>query len=534
MRETAMSAKSGGKAREGHVYRTALPRDESGRILGEGEAPHDPLLQASRTAQLLFMGSTIAIAGLLFSFIMVGFRANCDSERRMGTWMRMTESNDSDWKLCKTLRPGRSTSALEDHHQYGTVSEIAWSPCKTNDDCKEFETGFCSVGKNKVNTPGSCEKADSECTCHSVIWDCGLEQSFKLRIKISDFVTGCNHSSVPEPGAPKYSEYCNHSTALRIPKWTKHRTEYIGCEWFHKTDLEEGMQRVQEKIRRHGMTNTLKLEDDPVWEDLEEALRHTVDIYFDWFWPSTISESVASAMSPEQKIFVGFMLCAGLSLFRSDYTTECRTVDLPHRMVPCIHLEVNTLRAWLPPIGLIMLAMVEMVPTSEIYDMPHGLMTMVHLLGAQFCFVVYLAAELIALMDGENKKKMTHRTEWASRALLCGIGICSMGVFAVSYGILAVFSGKGTCPYTPSFLHGYSDMYERNSIDKVSHLVRPASGGFRILKMVSYFAELNVALSILVSKLVIWWHFTIRIHDGAKKAADRWALAADRGALMME
>jgi len=481
------------------------PRPEN---VKEGKREHNPLELAGRTAQLLLMGSVIAVTGLLFSFSMVVFRVTCDSKFYIPDKMYIEEGKPEVCKSTPRAEPMPRRS-LDHKHLDGQVAEVSWKGCTHSENCTAFQQGFCAGGPEGVSQKDYCD--DHACVCHSVIWDCGYSQSFVVEYKVDQIVQDCRtvcHSP----------SKCDETVTVVIPKWTLHRTNILGCESKRKTDLMEALHHIQTQVQILGVVRPLlKEEDDEVWHNLTGDLEKTADISYNFFWPSTISESVASEMSPEQKIFVGFMLCAALSLFRSDYTTECHTVDLPKKAIPFIHVEWNTIRAWLPPIGLILLSMVQMVPFSEIFDAPHGLMTIVHLVGAQFCFVVYLVAEAAALDDQDNRKEMKQAGEHPLRLILCVLGFFSMGVFALSYLTLTVFSGKGENPYVRQPVGGFSDMYERNSATRESYLVRPASGKWQVLKMISYFAEMTVAMSILLNQLVIWWFFQRRLnklHEG--------------------
>lgn len=498
---------------------TGMAKTDSGGF-EEGARTHRPLEIASRTAQLLFLGSIIAIMGLFFSLSLVIFRATCDSHFKLATRFSKEgrfSDHTPDQRLCKTGPIDGKPIPVErlgHKHVEGLVSKVTWKPCTKKDDCKQFSGGFCAGGLPGNNSDEEfCKGIEgtwNECTCRVVIWDCGLNQEFLMKVRLGDYVLDCQ------------SEFCDSKVNISIPKWTLYRSDIIGCESKHSTSLKEAMAHVQDAIEMHGIRQPLMGSTHKIWSNLSSHLDETFNLEFDFFWPSTISESVADPWSPEQAIFVGFMICASFCLFRSDYTSECKRVSLPHKKVPFLGFEWNTVRAWLPPLGLILLSMVEMVPFSEIYNFPDGLMTAVHLVGAQFCFVVYLQAEFASLWDEENAKTLAGSNERVLRWALNILGFVSMGTFGLSYGFVALVSGKGQNPYVrPSFMGGTCDLYIRDSLTEQSTMVRPAGELMKYLKLVSYFAEFMVAFSILVSHLVIWYFFSTRVHQ-------RWQAQLDR------
>lgn len=468
----------------------------------EGNRNHDPLEVAGRTAQLLFMGSIIAILGLSFSFLMVVFRVRCDSKFVLATHFEGMDNNITHRPvLCKSSPAGDHPTPegqLGQRHLGGRVFVVPWTECTKESDCSAFENGLCSGGQpGDGDNDGYCK--ENLCQCKAVVWDCGLNQRFYMEIEPRTYVRKCEQN------------FCNDTVKIIIPKWTMHRSNIIGCESKNPTHIIEAMAIFQQEIELRGIISPLKSSDSKVWDKLKHNLAQTRKVTFQFFWPSTISESVSHAMSPEQTIFVGFMLCAAISLFRSDYTTECRTVDMPHVTVPFMGFEWNTIRAWLPPLGLILLSMVQMVPTSEIFNFPQGLMTCVHLIGAQCCFLVYLLAERAALTNKENLEDLKNTTEKNIRTFLNVFGFFAMALFAVTYSAAALLAGKNLNPYVRPPFSLISDMYIRDSIHVNSYLVRPAGSMFRTLKMTSYFSELFVALSILFSHLVVWYFFHLRL-----------------------
>jgi hypothetical protein len=248
-----------------------------------------------------------------------------------------------------------------------------------------------------------------------------------------------------------------------------------------------------------------------VWDSVKRELDQIPHVEFNFFWPSTISESVAESGSAANKIFFGFMLCASLCLMASDYTIEFETVDLPGVQIPVIGINFNTMRAWFPPIGLILLSAVPMVPESQIKDFPDTLLTIVHLVGAQFCFVVYLGCEAWALYDSKNSEEMeaNHPSEWYFRFALCLIGAIAMQTFVAAWACLFLFSASESTPFLSSAFAGwggYSDLY-KHSFNSGYHRLRPAEGVWKTIKVISYTAEFIVSMSILLNMYTIWWFY---------------------------
>jgi len=465
---------------------------KTSRINNLGHYVHEKDRYASRTAQFLFMGASLAIIALVFAFFMLLFRSLCDGEFHRGMY---TLSPDGTKKICK-VSSGMVSEAISETKriQHGMLVNIAWAKCHNDNDCSEFQVGFCAGGpaeKQGIYVRDYCKQ--NACICKDIIHDCGINHEVKFDAVAADILDGCEELA------------CNTTLSITIPKWMMHRNGFFGCTWRVKTGLEEAMLSIQSRTSILGFTLPLKPLSDPVWNKLKTYLARTPAVEFGSFWPSSISESVSKASSPEQKIFLGFMLIAALCLCSSDYTTHCKTADLPGKVVPWVQLEWNTLRTWLPPLGLLLLSTVQMVPSSKIYNFPHSLMSITHHIGALFTFVVYLSCEVTVLRNPHNLSEMQPH-EKIIRWVAFLIGAIAMVIFSFVYSILNIFTGHDN-PYVKPPLSGMSDLYERNTITEQSTLVRPAEGLFDILKKVSYVAEFTCGMSILVSHLVIWHFF---------------------------
>eukprot|EP00746_Dinoflagellata_sp_MGD_P064761 gnl/MRDRNA2_/MRDRNA2_270128_c0_seq1.p1 gnl/MRDRNA2_/MRDRNA2_270128_c0~~gnl/MRDRNA2_/MRDRNA2_270128_c0_seq1.p1 ORF type:complete len:175 (+),score=34.89 gnl/MRDRNA2_/MRDRNA2_270128_c0_seq1:41-526(+) len=139
-------------------------------------------------------------------------------------------------------------------------------------------------------------------------------------------------------------------------------------------------------------------------------------------------------------------------------------------------------------------------------------MTGVHLVGAQFCFVVYLVCEADALIDKENVAEMT-QTERQIRAVLVAVGAVSMASFGGIYLILLAFGGDPENPYVAHPFSGMSDLYAMHTELQKRYLIRPAEGPWQTLKILSYVSEFLVAYCILISHLVIWYYYKDHIDN---------------------
>jgi len=361
-------------------------------------------------------------------------------------------------------------------------------------------------GPDGLKTPGYCENHD--CQCQSILFDCGTRHMFDFTFRPSDIVTQCESASDME-------DVCSHNETLQLtfwkdPSWTR-SLQTLGCERYEKTTLHSAMKYIESHVESMGVFSALKPATDPVWQPISTKLATTMDLEFSSFWPSTISESVSEQASPASKIFLGFMLLASLCLLLSGYTHQCKTVDLGTVLTPVISIQVNTVRQLLPPIGLILLAIVPMKPTSSIYNLCDMLMTVVHLCGAQFCFVAFLFCEALCLMDKKNVEEMT-TNEFVLRGIIVTIGSVAMLSFVVFYAILMLFSGSEASPYVVPPFGGMSDMYYKSAEESISYLVRPAEGVWKVMKVLSYIAEFTVALSLLADLFVVWFFFHKECH----------------------
>merc|ERR1712048_886385 len=86
-------------------------------------------------------------------------------------------------------------------------------------------------------------------------------------------------------------------------------------------------------------------------------------------------------------------------------------------------------------------------------------MTSVHLMAAQFCFVVYLMCEARCLSDKSNITLMAYR-EYKLRLLLLICGVSGISIFGLVYLLLSVFSGGSETPYVKPPFIGKSEMYK--------------------------------------------------------------------------
>eukprot|EP00416_Gambierdiscus_australes_P009176 CAMPEP_0171125974 /NCGR_PEP_ID=MMETSP0766_2-20121228/112378_1 /TAXON_ID=439317 /ORGANISM="Gambierdiscus australes, Strain CAWD 149" /LENGTH=502 /DNA_ID=CAMNT_0011588975 /DNA_START=22 /DNA_END=1530 /DNA_ORIENTATION=+ len=476
-------------------FKLHSPYRKLGTDHADSEWMRQEYIKMRKTAQLLGFGACFAIVGLLLALGMMVFRNRCDPRYHEGMYVE----DNGEMVMCKNHVDALIPKVL--------VVDVGHIPCQIDADCSEVKGGFCEGGEDGIFSKDFC--MTGACSCKEFVRDCGLEANSELPFMPLNLVDG----ECTQPA-------CNETVSVTIPSWSITTVQsWIGCSSRVKTDLDKVMKLVQHRLQAKMIRNPLRPSSDPVWSEVRKRLKETPDVHFNSFWPSTISESVAKGFSPESRMFIGFMICAALCLKISDYVGVCPTVDLPNRDVPIIGAQWNMLRTWLPPLGLILLAMVQMVPTSEIFGLNEVLMTLVHLTGAQFVFVVYLVCEAASLVDKENRSEMTG-LEFRLRFALCGLGSMAMAAFGLFYMILMVFSGGLNTPYCSPPFDGKTDFYFRHRATAQAFLLRPAEGVWKMLKVLSYCSEYTVAMSILCSHLVICIYFKAHIEKRFKSEAE--------------
>lgn len=470
-----------------------------------------------RTSETLLAGALLGMVGLFTCLFLAMFRSQCDATHRLPMYIdRQGES-----KMCMASVADHVTdTAVSNDESYAI--RIPNKDCRTDTDCEG--STFCAGGTDGLKEADFC--LTGECSCQDILFGCGTRNFFQFEFKPVDVLQDCSIVS-HWTAAAEASTLCSTTQTLNLGYWKDPaytRTPWNGgCEYYVKNDLHSCMKYVEKHLESIGLLSPLKPATDPIWIPVTEHLENTSDIVFGSFWPSTISESVSQLTSPSSRIFLGFMLLSSLCLIVSGYTYECESVDLVDRTIPILNMEANALRQYLPPIGLTLLALVPMKPTSEIYNVCDVAMTAVHLCGAQFCFVVFLACEALALHDEDNTKDMTD-TERRVRNTITAVGLTAMAFFGMAYGILTLFSGGEDNPYVSPPFGGYSDLYHKDDFAKTAVLVRPAEGFWKFLKVLSYTAEFTVALTLLADLLVVWFYFSKSIwskdHQGGADDQD--------------
>ncbi|CAK0908432.1 unnamed protein product [Prorocentrum cordatum] len=427
------------------------------------------------------------------------FRTQCSLDDRVGMYSTLS----GEVEMCIEHYKGEDKMPSELRHpiQGRMLVNVPSAPCQQDEACSAYQMGFCGGGPQTssgklLRVPDYCSSSQHYCTCMAAIQPCGTKGYFTFGFKPKEVLSRCE------------GDDCEETISIEIPYWPVMRMGLLsgGCQQVQKCTLENVQIWIEHECEERNLFSPL----DPsatIWRELQHELDVIPDVSFGFFWPSTISESVSRTGSAAKTLFFGFMLCASLCLLASGYTTQMKTVDLPSLVIPIIGVEFNTMRSWFPPIGLILLSAVPMVPASQMHDFPGVLLTSVHLVGAQFCFVVYLVCEGMALIDRENAREMreNNRSEWCVRFGLFLTGSIAMLLFVNSWAFLAVFGGGETTPYLGTFPDwGYSDFYKTIHTGE-TFLLRPAEGTWQTLKMISYAAELIVSLSILSSMLMIWF-----------------------------
>lgn len=460
-----------------------------------------------KVSSRMIFGTMLALIGLFLSLGMLIFRTTCDLRHNLG----MYTIQNGTRHMCKNPNEAQHLDSWDQIQVgiNGKALEMKYYPtCSTDADCEDFISSptFCvgGPGDDGVLEEGYCERT-GDCHCHSMIFDCGFHHEAPFHFRLSEFSTSCTVATPQANG-----NLCTDDKVIYVPAWatTKGRLPF-GCQAARRTTVKDVILQMQDFMQTNGVFGYLRPEGDQVWNGLREFLDRVPDIETGKFWPSTISESVSAMSDPEAKIFLGFMLTASICLFASDYVNNISTVDMPNKQISffgLVSIQWNTLRWLLVPMGLILLSEVPMKPTSQIFNIVDLIMTGVHLTGAQFCFVVYLLCEAMALYDEDNRKDMTTR-EWKVRVVLLAVGAVSMATFGIVYSILFFFSGGETNPFVRPPFVGRSDLYETNKVEGAAFLSRAAEGQWQNLKVISYISEYLVALSILTSHVVIWKNF---------------------------
>eukprot|EP00931_Biecheleriopsis_adriatica_P062010 TRINITY_DN37327_c0_g1_i1.p1 TRINITY_DN37327_c0_g1~~TRINITY_DN37327_c0_g1_i1.p1 ORF type:complete len:516 (-),score=74.03 TRINITY_DN37327_c0_g1_i1:311-1822(-) len=452
-------------------------------------------MNRARTGQMLLAGSLLALCGLLLSLFFLGFRTNCDTDHRISV---SVQDSTGAWVDCK--RSSGTSQGYSNLSATGVSVSVNGKMCTDSSNCSGFVHGFCPGALE--HTRGKAYCSEHPCTCAAIFYDCGAEHWSTIELKPSMYLQQCE------------GENCHKETVLTLPNYPMHRSRLVGCKSLQRLTLEEVRNIMQQHFEALMIYEPLLPTSDAAWDDLKKLVDEVPHVKFASFWPSTISESVSNMMSPEAEIFFAFMLCASMCFIKSEYTTEVETVDLPGYVIPYTPgVHYNTVRAYMPPIGLILLAAVQMVPTARIFSLTHEVMTLVHLAGAQFCFVVYLACEATSLMVSRNREQMA-ASEYKIRSVLCIVGSCAMVVFGLAYMTLVLFTnepGKTSSINNPYSLGGMGDMYEKQLENEETVLIRPAQGSVLTIKFISYVAEYLVALSLVLSHLVIWFFFNRRL-----------------------
>eukprot|EP00929_Paragymnodinium_shiwhaense_P029522 TRINITY_DN16893_c0_g1_i6.p1 TRINITY_DN16893_c0_g1~~TRINITY_DN16893_c0_g1_i6.p1 ORF type:complete len:490 (+),score=58.32 TRINITY_DN16893_c0_g1_i6:168-1637(+) len=452
------------------------------------------------------MGAWLGIGGLFLSWMILLFNSNCSTKYIKGQYTTYAGGNRT---MCKESMKHHTVQSANERTG-GMVVPVPYITCKHSGECASIAGGYCAGGPwvgarrdEELDEEGYCK--DNVCNCKQYLYDCGSTHLVPFEFTPADYVPRCGEDSLTPAGlcstkrTVRLSTYYTGSAGGKL-------SELTGCDTPFRTELLHAMLWIQHDLQEDGIIEPLVPPTDPAWNTLRLKLAEFPEVEFGSFWPSTISESVSDGMDASGRIFLGFMLCAALALLQSDYCNNCPTVDLPGKQVPFLGWYWNTLRMWLPPFGIILLAVVSMVPTALIWHLPEALMTAVHLLGAQFCFVVYLVCELFALLDEHNSSEM-RQAEMRVRWFLTITGGMAMGAFGAAYLALLLFSGNEYTPYTSMEGIGMSDMYKESWSLGRTGLVRPAEGLWKNLKFVSYWSETYVAASILVSHLVICWFY---------------------------
>jgi hypothetical protein len=262
------------------------------------------------------------------------------------------------------------------------------------------------------------------------------------------------------------------------------------------------------------------------------------------YWPMTVSESVGDRNSAAGKIFFTGCLISSLALFLSWYPYNLRNVYSGPEFFPCSPMYVCTVRQYLVPIGVLVLAGVSIWPTQAyVQDNKFGgqICLAIHLAGAGAMFVGYMlseficmelcgfkhaeAAELAKSFDPESSRSI----EWQNKSYLSIEGTeriwrtITISCMAFFFAMFIVFQGLlmiPTCGDIAVKPNCYDDWMQRgewfNRTDRNGHIheemldkavvTNTASGMYLFFKMGSYFSECLAGIFLILSHYVIFWY----------------------------
>jgi len=303
----------------------------------------DALTRRKRTAQLLCLGTALAIFGLTLSLVLLIFNVNCNDTFLMGVKL----ATPTGPKMCKQSSKPLLTPINEiDNPRLPTSKfvQVSGAKCRTDADCvnmtkEEHITlrAVCVGGSSGVNEPNYC--LTNDCECSTIVKDCKVTHQVQWEYMPAEYLLRC------------VGPICNTKQTLDVPFWKTERRFFLGCERHRKTTLQDVRLMLQNELETFGAFPILKPAMDGIWLPVQAALAKTPDVTFGSFWPSTISESVSNSLSNEAKIFLGFMLCAALCLLKSEYTFEVPSVDLKNLNSPFV-LSWNMIRSFFPTYGI--------------------------------------------------------------------------------------------------------------------------------------------------------------------------------------
>jgi len=253
--------------------------------------------------------------------------------------------------------------------------------------------------------------------------------------------------------------------------------------------------------------------------------------------PLTVSEMVHDTNSPEGKAFYAFCLMGAICILVSWYSFELRNVYVgDHKGICGCLCSWPTLRHYLPPLGMLLVACIPVVPpVNRLFG--DTLVITMHTLGAVLMIGGYCITEIHCLFfstnDSPDEGVHFKPGEKIVRAVLIFLSLFSGVVFQVC-GILASKSVKWTCAdiwREPTLIEVTSLMANPNTIHlaveaskamKLEHkmLYNTASKGCLVVKELEFWFEVLAGFFMILNMLAIWYYCPERMIDLPDKLPD--------------
>eukprot|EP00933_Yihiella_yeosuensis_P073411 TRINITY_DN82076_c0_g1_i1.p1 TRINITY_DN82076_c0_g1~~TRINITY_DN82076_c0_g1_i1.p1 ORF type:complete len:386 (-),score=47.50 TRINITY_DN82076_c0_g1_i1:183-1262(-) len=234
------------------------------------------------------------------------------------------------------------------------------------------------------------------------------------------------------------------------------------------------------------------------------------------YYPSTVSEMVADRESPMGKCFFAFNTAAAIAIWMSWYPWRLQNVYIPGDDRLFGMIRVITLRTYVPPVSLMVLASITVVPQHQA-DTEDLLATGIHAIAATLMIGGYAFLEFYTL-DIASGVRIPPTELAVRRVMMMLCATCSLGL--ICCGPLAQHPGRfGICcgdvwvvpNATNIALAKQHGAFAEEVKDKIlaehmkAGLRDTASGLAFLLKILSYWLEVGAGIFMIGSHFVIWF-----------------------------